>query len=512
MDVDTIVIGSGAGGLAAAVKLARAGQKVLVLEQHYLPGGWCHSFALEGFTFSPGVHYVGAMGPGQPMRECYEKLGVWEDMKWLPLNPDGFDHVYLGKNRFDIPAGRERFEQRLLERFPSEAEGIRNWFRIVGLMASELMASAHADTLGARLQLPWQMRHVLRYGLMPLSKFLDGITKNPELRAILSIQAGDHGVAPSRALTALHAAIMAHYFDGGWYPEGGAKSIPRAFIRELRRNGGEIRLSTRVAKILVEGQGASAKAIGVRLEDGTEIRSHAVISNADPGITWGRLVPAEHVPTRISRQLRRTKYSVASIGLFMGVECDAEAMGLDSGNFWFNRSNDLEASYRKSVDPKLSALDRFDSAFLTVTSLKDPGKLQAPNRHTMEAFVLCSYEPFRVWQGSHPDHRPEDYDAFKESLTDRMFDLLHEWLPGLRSQCVFRDLGTPLTNEFYVEATGGSMYGTEKTFYQMVLNGWPYQTSIDGLFMCGASTTGHGVAGVTLGGVDCARRVLRRAR
>ena len=61
---DAIIIGSGAGGLTAAVALAQAGKKLLVLEQHDRPGGWTHSFTLSGYRFSPGVHYIGDLHEG----------------------------------------------------------------------------------------------------------------------------------------------------------------------------------------------------------------------------------------------------------------------------------------------------------------------------------------------------------------------------------------------------------------------------------------------------------------
>ncbi|MBW1880433.1 MAG: NAD(P)/FAD-dependent oxidoreductase, partial [Deltaproteobacteria bacterium] len=138
-DFDAIVIGSGAGGLTAAVALARAGKKVIVFEQHYLPGGWCHSFTLEGYQFSPGVHYIGALHPGGTMRAIYEGLEVADDLTFLELNPDGFDHVQIGGERFDIPAGKERYAERLKARFPKDAKGIDAYLDIVDVLHGQLM-------------------------------------------------------------------------------------------------------------------------------------------------------------------------------------------------------------------------------------------------------------------------------------------------------------------------------------------------------------------------------------
>ena len=130
-DYDAIVIGSGSGGLTAALALANAGRRVAVFEQHYLAGGYSQSFTLHGYRFSPGIHYIGQLGPGQTLRRIYEGLGVADDLEFFELNPDGYDRVVIGSERFDIPKGVDRFKQRLIERFPAERHGIEGYMATV---------------------------------------------------------------------------------------------------------------------------------------------------------------------------------------------------------------------------------------------------------------------------------------------------------------------------------------------------------------------------------------------
>lgn len=242
LDCDAVVVGSGAGGLAAALALARSGLSVQVLEQHYLPGGWCHSFVLGGYRFSPGVHYVGNLGERGRLRKIYEGLGIAGELVFLELNPDGYDHILIeGEPRFDIPAGEMRYQDRLLERFPHESGGIDGYFRLMDRL--DLGSLGHQ---GPGLAGPLKIPFVLAQGTRPLARVLESTIGDPRLRTILAMPAaGDYGLAPSRAPAVLHAAVTSHYLNGAWYPRGGGFAIPRAFSRGIRRAGGKVRLRAR---------------------------------------------------------------------------------------------------------------------------------------------------------------------------------------------------------------------------------------------------------------------------
>jgi len=502
-DCDAIVIGSGAGGLTAALALARAGRRVIVFEQHYLPGGYSQSFVLHGFRFSPGVHYVGALGPGGGLRHIYEGLGVANDLVFLELNPDGYDHVIVGGERFDIPKGKDRFAARLKERFPAETSGIDRYFDLIGRMIDEIGFAAPIPSVLEAAKLAVHMPTILLHGLRPLSHFLDGCTADPLLRAILSIQAGDHGMAPSRAPTALHAGLQGYYFDGGCYPRGGGHAIPEALVRQIHRNGGEVVLRTEVDRIVI----ADDAVVGVSLTDGREVRAGIVVSNADPGVTWGRLVPPEHVGWRLRHRIERMRYSLSTISLFLAVDMDLRAAGLDSGNIWFSRSADIDAAYELAERTVLSGSETIPGIFFNATTLKDPS-MRHDGLHTIEAMALSSVAAFSRWKDTPPGHRGADYANLKEALAQRVLDAVECFLPEVRGRTVFRALGTPLTNMHYLHATDGGIYGTEKTLGNLGPFSFSVDTHIRGLYQCGASTLAPGINGVTNSGLNAAAAAL----
>jgi phytoene dehydrogenase-like protein len=279
-------------------------------------------------------------------------------------------------------------------------------------------------------------------------------------------------------------------------------ALPRAFLRALRRAGGELHVRTPVSKILLEG----GRAIGVRLADGREVRASRVVSNTDPRVTFERLVGRDALSEKLKQRLGKTKYSISMMSLFVAADMDVRSLGLDSGNYWYTRDTNINASY----DAVLAGQDvekDLPGLFLTVTSFKDPSK-KKKGHHPMESFAFASYESFERWAGTKMGERPKDYERLKQDLTGRMLKTLERIVPGLERHLTFCELGTPLTNEYYCESTRGNVYGTEKSRRQIGPFGFGVKTDFPGLYMCEASTLGHGIAGATVSGLIAAARAL----
>lgn len=492
---DSIIVGSGAGGLTTAVALAQAGQKVLVCEQHDVPGGWTHSFTLDGYRFSPGVHYIGSLNPGEYLSNVYRGLGISQDLEFVELNPGAYDHIFIGDEQFDIPKGRENYMERLIERFPDEAIGIRKLFTAI----DDISFLAH--------NLP---RGIISFSKLGCIKWLwksggalvNHYVKDQVLRAILLSQSGDHGVPPSKVSSLFTIGIIRHYYTGGVYPKGGAHIIPRAYVRALKRAGGEIKLSTPVNKIIIE----NGTAVGVEIGGGEKLFAKTIISNADPETTFNIMIGAKHLSNKLNRKLNKIKYSTSCLSLYLAVDLDLKSMGFDSGNYWFYNHADLDEIYTKGMGDS-AAYNNPDSMFMTITTLKDPNKKHNKN-HTIEAFSFANHTAFDKWKNEPKGERSPDYYKFKDEIMDRMLTFLEKRVPGIKKAVVFKDLGTPLTNAHYINSFNGNIYGTDKIKKQLGPFGFNTKTEIKNLYLCGASTLSHGVAGVTGTGLRAAATIL----
>ena len=140
---DAIVIGSGIGGLAAAALLARhAGKRVLVLERHYVAGGFTHVFHRPGWEWDVGVHYVGQAGQGggprSQVRAMFDEISEGR-LQWNAM-PDVYDRIQIADRCYDFVTGAERFRERMQEYFPGERRAIARY-------VEQVRAAAGANAL-----------------------------------------------------------------------------------------------------------------------------------------------------------------------------------------------------------------------------------------------------------------------------------------------------------------------------------------------------------------------------
>jgi phytoene dehydrogenase-like protein len=191
---------------------------------------------------------------------------------------------------------------------------------------------------------------------------------------------------------------------------------------------------------------------------------------------------------------------------FLTVEMDVRKAGLDSGNIWMMPNRDMDDLYEDLTEVDMSAADEFSALFISCSSLKDPSSYNG-RHHTLEIVTFVNYDSFKS-KLPEGDKYSQEYKKFKERLCNKLLNSLEKVVPGIRNNIVRLDLGTPLTNEYYINSTKGNVYGTEKGFFQTGPFSYTTQTEIKNLYMCGASIMSHGVAGASYSGVKTAAKIL----
>ena len=118
---DTVVVGSGMGGLALASHLAQAGQKVLLLEQNNIVGGMTQAYSRNGYRWTVGMHYIGEVGNPKGAGWKLFNRATGGGLRWEPM-PTIYNRMVIGGRGYDVPAGPQAYAEFLTGHFPQEAE------------------------------------------------------------------------------------------------------------------------------------------------------------------------------------------------------------------------------------------------------------------------------------------------------------------------------------------------------------------------------------------------------
>jgi all-trans-retinol 13,14-reductase len=493
---DYVVIGSGMGGMTAAAMLSKMGKRVLVLEQHYVPGGFTHTFRRKEYVWDVGVHAVGEVTEHTMTGRLLSVL-TGGKLEWASLGPVYDEFHFPDGFRIDFPDSPHAFREALVEKFPREARGIDAYFDAVRDVAAGMKAYYLARAVPRRFGFLLDhtvARRAHRSLDLPTDRAIASFTSDPKLAAVLTAQWGYYGSIPSRSSFAMHALVVKHFLYGGYYPVGGSKAIALGLLGAVAEAGGWTRVRADVEQILVE----DGRAIGVRLAGGEEIRAKRIMSACGIQSTVTRLLPEPHRSEGWSRDIGALDPAPAHVCLYLGFRGDIRAAGAGSANKWFYETWTPEAHLEALSDPDADS----PVLYTSFPSLKDPEHDPGGEvRHTGEVVTFVPYEMFGSPKGRPRKGRGDAYEALKERVAKKLERQLLRHMPGLSPMLDYAELSTPLSTDHFVRPMRGSIYGLEPTPARFKTSWLRPRAPIRDLFFAGSEVTTVGVMGAMMGGV-----------
>jgi phytoene dehydrogenase-like protein len=484
-EYDVAIVGSGIGGLSCGALLAKRGLKVLVVEQHYLAGGYCTSFPRKGHsTFDAGVHDISGLGPKGPVRFLLRELGIENGLEFKRVTSE-----YVFPNlRFQVPNDWKDFVNLLISYFPAEKQNILAFFDEMKGIYDDMYRDldlrggvvGSPETVEEMMKYPLTHRYLFRWLNKSYLEMLDKYFSDARLKEILCRLTGYLTDDPKALQAFSMAPMFGYYFDGGYYPKGGSQALADALVSVIKNNGGAVLLNERVLRILVKdgaAYGISVEATPPRPVRTDTYRAGIVISNADVKQTFLRMMEPNSLPPGFLKQIQNIEPSASAFMVFLSLE----------------------------YDPPLAPLTFYNPNTGPAIGVAIPSKLDSSlAAHAGSAMTIVSLIPnsdAKKW-----DRNAPDYASRKKKFMQQLIDTATQLLPDLRSHIVYKEAATPATFSRYTSSSGGSIYGPK------LGQTLPFKSPIRNMYLVGSGTfPGAGIEAVVISALITANDILPKS-
>ncbi|MFC3614261.1 phytoene desaturase [Lutimaribacter marinistellae] len=476
-----VVIGAGLGGLASAMRLGAMGYRVTVLDRLDVPGGRGSAVVKGGHRFDLGPTIVTVP---QVFRELWAACGrqFEDDVDLRPLDPF-YEIRWPDGSCFTMRQDRSEMEAEVARLSPGDVDGYRKF-----LAGAETRYWFGFEDLGRRSmhRLGDLVRVLPTFAKLRADRSVHGYAarcvKDERLRMALSFHPLFIGGDPFH-VTSMYALVSHLEAEFGvHYAMGGVSAMAQAMVRVIEEQGGRVRQEVEVDEIRV----ADGRARGVTLTGGEVIPANIVVSNADAGHTYDRLLRGHKRRRWTGARLKRSRWSMGLFVWYFGTRGTREKWS-DVGHHTILNG----PRYRGLVKDIFlkGRLAKDMSLYVHRPSVTDPSV--APDGG--DTFYALSPVP-------HLGHdEPVDWNKMAETYRARVQSVLErDLLPGLGEHLTESLVYTPETFRDRYLSPHGSGFSIEPRILQ---SAWfrPHNISeeAEGLFLVGAGThPGAGLPGV----------------
>ena len=478
---DAVVIGAGNGGLAAACRLAKAGKKTLLIEQHNLPGGVASSFRRGRFEFETALHelceFGSAENPGGCRQTIVDEFGL--DINWYMV-PDNFRVITTARDGSPIdatlPCGRENFINKMEEYVPGCRESVEKFFDLGAetLAAGKYMTASggHPDSKLMQEKYP----NFLRTAAYPVNRVLKALKMPDKAQDIMNTYWGYLGVDADHLSFMQYVNMVCLYVNhGAWIPEKTSNQLTTGLLERFRAMGGTAWFNCRAEEILFDEE---EHVNGLRTSSGT-VDTRYIICNANPTMVYANMVPQNIVPDRERKLAGARRYSARMFVVYMGLNKSAEELGLKDYSYFLPQSADSVKEYE--------SLKRIETNKYNIALCYNVVNPKASPEGTCIVSLTTTYME-DCW--SQID--PKDYVKTKNKVASDMIDWFEE-----KTGIIIRpyieefEVATPWTFCRYASVPQGAAYGYELRDWdnmmpRMMMMREEYP--IKGLRFCGAAS------------------------